>query len=110
MLMCIITSIAPCNLTIRPVSACACVLSVSSVCVVFLHAYLLAWPLEPIIMKMLSVQVCSESIGHAAGIQRMHDPLQVECGKLVDLLFSSYSSTASNRAGNDVDTQESSSR
>ena len=48
-------------------------------------------------MKMMSVQVCSESTGHAEGIQRMHDTLQVECGKLVDLLFSAI-------AGNDVDT------
>ena len=44
-------------------------------------------------MRMMSVQVCSESTGHAESIQRMHDTLQVECGKLMDLLFPSYSST-----------------
>ena len=48
-------------------------------------------------MKMMSVQVCSESTGYAERIQRMHDPLQVECGKLVDLLFSAI-------AGNDLST------
>ncbi len=60
--------------------------------------------------KLLSVQVCSESTSHAEAIQKMYDPQQAERGKLVDLLFSSYSSTTYNRASNDVSSQERSSR
>jgi peptide methionine sulfoxide reductase MsrA len=60
------------------------------------------------------MQMCPESTGHAKAAQKTHDPLQVEYGKLVDLLYSSRISTATtatpNRDGNDVNTQKSSSR
>jgi len=59
---------------------------------------------------MMSVQVCSESTGHVEAPQKTYDPQQDEYGKLVDPLFSSHSFTTLNRAGNDVDTQKSSSR
>ena len=36
-------------------------------------------------MKMLSVQVCSESTGDAEALQMTHDPQQVAYCKLVDL-------------------------
>jgi len=49
-------------------------------------ACLLAWHLEPILMKMMSVQVCSESTGHAEAVHMTHDPQQVVHDKLVDLL------------------------
>ncbi len=73
-------------------------------------ACLLAWHLEPVVMKMMSVQVCSESTGHAEAVQMMHDPQQVVYCKLVDLLYSRHNSSTSNRAGNDADTQYTSGR
>ena len=69
-----------------PACACLC-LSVSSVCAVLSRRILLAWHLEPVVMEMISVQV--------------------EYGKLVDLLFSSHSSTTSNRAVNEIYTPHS---
>ena len=56
-------------------------------------------------MKMTSVQVCSESTGHAEAVQMTYDPQQVEYSKLVDLFYSRHNSTTPNRAGNDVGTQ-----
>ncbi len=56
-------------------------------------------------MKMMSVQVCSESTGHAEAVQMTYDPQQVEYSKLVDLFYSRHNSTTPNRAGNDVGTQ-----
>ena len=42
--------------------------------------------LSPLVMKMMSVQVCSESTSHAEAVQKTYDPQQAEHGKLVDLL------------------------
>ncbi len=56
-------------------------------------------------LKMMSVQVCSESTGHAEAVQMTYDPQQVEYSKLVDLFYSRHNSTTPNRAGNDVGTQ-----
>ena len=50
------------------VCACQC-LSVSSVCVCCPDACLLAWHLEPAVVKIMSVQVCSESTSHAEVVQ-----------------------------------------
>ena len=61
-------------------------------------ACLLAWHLEPIVMKMLSVQVCSESTVHVEAVQMTCDPQHVLYGKLVNLLCFSHSSTTPNRA------------
>ena len=63
----------------------------------------------PVIRKFLSVQMCSESTGHAEAGQMTHDPQQANFGQPVDLLFSRHTSDP-NRAGNEVGTQESSSR
>ncbi len=54
---------------------------------------------------MMSLQVCSESTGHAEAVQMTYDPQQVEYSKLVDLFYSRHNSTTPNRAGNDVGTQ-----
>lgn len=64
-------------------------LSVSFVFVVLCSpdASLLAWHLEPVVMGMTSVQV--------------------ECGKLVEVLFPSHSSTTPNTAGNKIYTAHS---
>ncbi len=48
--------------------------------------YLLAKHPKSVTMKMMSVQVCSESTGHAEAVQMTCDPQQAEYGKLVDLL------------------------
>ncbi len=103
MLICIIIFIVPCNLTFRPLPASACQCHLYVLCSP--DACWLAWHLEPIVMKVMSVQVCSESTGHAEAVQKTYDPQQVGYGKLVDLLFSRHTSAASNRAGNDVGTQ-----
>jgi len=50
------------------------------------HAWLLTWHLEPVVTKVMSVQVCSESTSHAGAVQMTRDPQQVEHCKLVDLL------------------------
>jgi len=71
MLICIIIfPIAPCNKTIRPgpASAGACLCHLYVLCSP--HASLLAWYLEPILMKVMSVQVCSESTSHAEAAQK----------------------------------------
>jgi len=64
-----------------------------------------AWQFKPVMVEMLSVQVCSESTGHAEPVQMTCDPQQVEYGKLADLLNSRHDSTTRNRSGNDVGTQ-----
>ena len=51
------------------------------------HASLLAWHVELLVMKVTSVQVCSESTSHAEAAQKTYDPQQVQHGKL---LFSKY--------------------
>lgn len=66
---------------------------------------MLAWHLELIFTKVMSVQVCSESAGHAEAAQVTHDPQQVVYCKLADLLNSRHKSTTPNRASNDVGTQ-----
>jgi len=108
MLVCIIIFITSCNTTFRPVPTFAYQCMSVSYVVCSPDACLLGWHLEPIVMNMMSVQVCSESTGHAEAVQATPDPQQVEYGKLADLLFSSHKSTG--RAGNDVDTQYTSGR
>ena len=68
----IIFPIAPCNKTFRPVPASACLCHLYVLCSP--NACLLAWHLEPILMDMMSVQVCSESTGHAEAVQMTRDP------------------------------------
>jgi len=84
MLICIVIFIAPCNLTFRPMPASAYmyhldVLRSPDAC-------LLAWHLSPVVMKMMSVQVCSESTGHAGLFKRPMTLSRIEFGKLVNLL------------------------
>ncbi len=57
----------------RPIWANGCTLCVSRVCIVSRGPCLpklLAWQLEAVSMKMMSVQVCSESAGHAEAIEK----------------------------------------
>ncbi len=54
---------------------------------------LLAWQLESVVVTMMSVQVCSESTGHA------------EYSEPVKMLFSRHNPTTPNRTGIDVGTQ-----
>jgi len=71
-------------------------LSVPGVCILSLGSCLpklLAWRLETVAVKMISVQVCSESTGHA------------EYGELVSWLSSRHNLITPNRAGNDAGTQ-----
>ena len=87
MLICtIITSLCILQPEIQA-NACLC-LPVLPVCIVLCspHAWLLTWHLEPVVTKVMSVQVCSESTSHAGAVQMTHDPQQVEHCKLVDLL------------------------
>ena len=66
---------------------------------------LLAWHFKPVVMKMTSVQVCSECSSHAEAAQVTCDPQQAECDKLVNLLYSGHNCTTPKRAGNDGRTQ-----
>ena len=72
-------------------------LSVSSVHIVSMGPCvpnLLAWQLETVVVKMVSVQVCSESsTGHA------------EYSELVDMLSSRHNPAPPNKAGKDVGSQ-----
>lgn len=43
---------------------------------------LLAWLCQPILVKLLSVQVCAKSTDHVEAIQKMCDLQPVEYGKL----------------------------
>jgi hypothetical protein len=65
MLVCIIIFITSCNTTFRPVPTFAYQCMSVSYVVCSPDACLLGWHLEPIVMNMVSVQVCSESTGHA---------------------------------------------
>lgn len=79
-----------------PIYASVCMLWVSSICVVSLSpclAKMLALHSEPVFVKMIFVQVCSESVGHA------------ECSELVNMLSSRYGSTSPIKAGNDAGTR-----
>ena len=94
MLIFFIISIAPSY----PIYASVCMLWVSSICVVSLSpclAKMLALHSEPIFVKMIFVQVCSESVGHA------------EWSELVNMLSSRYNSTSPIKAGNDAGTRQS---
>ena len=56
-------------------------LSVASTCAV---SCLLAWHLEPIVMKVMSVQVHAKSTGHVEAVQMIDDPQQLvhcKCGR-----------------------------
>ncbi len=86
----------------------ACGVTVSCVCIVSPGSCLPklpAWHLEAVVMKMMSVQVCSESTGHAEAVSMTHDPQQVVYCKLVDMLWPRHNFTSSNRVGNDIGAQ-----
>ena len=68
----IIFPIAPCNKTFRLVPASACLCRLYVLCSP--NACLLAWHLEPILMKMMSVQLSCESTSHAEAVQMINDP------------------------------------
>ena len=64
----------------HPILASGCMLSVSCVCIVSLGPCLpklLAWHVEAVFVKVMAVQVCSESAGHAEAAQMTHVPQQV---------------------------------
>lgn len=87
MAACIIIFIAPCNTHLGqclPVPATACLCHLYVMCSP--GTSLLAWHVEPVVMKLMSVQVCSGSTDHAEPAQMTCDPQQAEHGKLVDLL------------------------
>lgn len=110
MLICITRFIALGDMTLRPTPA-LCKPTPACwnchLCVVcFTDACLLAWHVKAIVIQMMSVHVCSKSVGHAEAVHKICMTLsRVECGRLVDLLSSRQSSITRNRAGNDVDTQ-----
>ncbi len=58
--------------TFRPVPVCACLCHLYALC--SLDTCLLAWHLEPIVIKMMSMQVCSGLTDHAEYAQMTCDP------------------------------------
>ena len=80
----IIFPIAPCTPAFKPVPASACLCHLYVLCSP--NTCLLAWHLEPILMNMISEQVCSESTAHAEAVHMAHDPQHAVYDKLVDML------------------------